>query len=76
MNPRMLIGLDELRARLAAMDDEALYQFGVDARRMTLQQANLGNPPQAAYVIRLREARAEQKRRKMMGLSFWSLAEF
>jgi hypothetical protein len=70
MDGQKLIGLDELRSRLAAMDDEALFQFGVNARRMTAPEANV-LVQQGAYVIRLREARLERNRRRTgMGPSF------
>lgn len=70
MDSQRLIGLDELRSRLAAMDDETLFQFGVNARRMTLPETTFGMH-QGAYLIRLREARLERSRRKtVVGPSF------
>jgi hypothetical protein len=70
MDGRILIGLDELRQRLAAMDDETLFQFGVDARRIA-ESGQYGLECQGAYVIRLREARLERNKRKTVtGPSF------
>jgi hypothetical protein len=70
------IDLDELRARLRKMTDAELIAFGKAARRMCSRAANLGKPPREPFVIQLREARAEWKRRqtttlKMAELEAW-----
>ena len=58
------IDLDDLRARLRKMTDAELVAFGKAARRMCSPAANLGKPPREPFVIQLREARAEWKRRR------------
>jgi hypothetical protein len=58
------IDLDELRARLRKMTDAELIAFGKAARYMCSPAANLGQPPREPFVIQLREARPEWKRRK------------
>ncbi len=50
------IDLDELRARLRKMTDAELRRSPA---------TNLGQPPREPFVIQLREARAEWKRRKI-----------
>lgn len=57
------IDLDELRARLRNMTDAELLAFGKSARNMCSRGANLGKPPREPFVIQLREAREEWKRR-------------
>jgi hypothetical protein len=57
------IGLDELPARLARMSDQALVRFGREAAYMSSPKATLGKPPREAFVIQLREAREEWRRR-------------
>ena len=61
------IDLDELRERLSKMTDAELIAFGEAARRMCSRATNLGKPPREAFVIQLREARAEWKRRRNGG---------
>jgi len=54
--------LEELRARLRKMSDAELLRFGKAARSMAAPEANFGKPSEV-YVIQLREARAEWRRR-------------
>jgi hypothetical protein len=61
------IDLEELRARLRKMTDTELRHFGRAAKFMCSPGANLGKPPREAFVVQLREARAEWKRRKESG---------
>lgn len=56
------IDLDELRGRLRKMTDGELLAFGRAARNMC--SPHFGKPPREAFVIQLREAREEWKRRK------------
>lgn len=58
------IDLDELRARLRKMSDGNLTAFGKAARYMCSPMANLGKPPREAFLIQLREARVEWRRRQ------------
>jgi hypothetical protein len=58
------IDLDQLRARLRKMSDGELRSFGKAAKFMCSPGANLGKPPREAFVVQLREARAEWRRRK------------
>jgi hypothetical protein len=57
------LDIDALRVRLQKMSDEQLVKFGKAARFMCSPKANLGQPPREAFVIQLREARAEWRRR-------------
>jgi hypothetical protein len=57
------IDLDALRARLARMNDVALARFGRAAAYMCSPEASLGKPPSEVFVIQLREAREEWRRR-------------
>jgi hypothetical protein len=57
------IDLDELRGRLKKMSDTELLRFGQEARYMCSLEANPGHPPNETFVVQLREARAEWKRR-------------
>jgi len=45
------------------MTDAELLRFGKGNRYMCSPYANLGKPPLAAFVIQLREAREEWRRR-------------
>ena len=54
---------DELRARLARMNDRALLEFGRAAAYMCTPYANLGQPPRKPFVLQLEAARAEWRRR-------------
>jgi hypothetical protein len=55
--------LDQCRARLQRMDDAALERFGKSAAYMASPTANLGHPPREPFLVQLREARIEWKRR-------------
>jgi hypothetical protein len=57
------IDVDELRARLQKMTDEALVRFGRAAAYMCSPQANY-NEPRQVFVVQLEEARTEWRRRK------------
>jgi hypothetical protein len=57
------VDMDELRARLRKMTDADLIAFGKAARYMCSPAANLRQPPREPFVIQLREARAEWRRR-------------
>jgi len=52
-----------LRSRLEAMDSAALLRFGQAAAYMCSQQANMGKEPREAFLVQLREAREEWRRR-------------
>jgi hypothetical protein len=56
--------LEALRARLRRMSDAALNRFGQAARYMCSPEANLGKEPRKAFVIQLREAVEEWRRRR------------
>ena len=58
------IDVEELRARLQKMSDAELLRFGKAARNLCSPEANRGTAPRKVFVIQLREARAEWKRRK------------
>jgi hypothetical protein len=62
-DPATGIDLDELRARLRAMDDRMLKQWGKSAARMCSPAVNLGAAPRPEFVLQLEEARAEWRRR-------------
>jgi hypothetical protein len=47
------------------MTDAELLRFGKDNRYMCSPYANLGKPPLEAFMIQLREARAEWRRRQL-----------
>jgi hypothetical protein len=55
------LDFDALRAR---MDDAALLRFGQAAAYMCSPGAQ-GKPPRETFVVQLREARAEWRRRRM-----------
>jgi hypothetical protein len=55
--------VDELRTRLARMNDRALLEFGRAAAYMCTPCANLGKPPRKPFVIQLEAARADWRRR-------------
>jgi hypothetical protein len=48
---------------LQRMDDTALERFGKAAAYMASPAANLGRPPREPFLVQLREARVEWKRR-------------
>lgn len=58
------LDLEQLRQRLRKMNDAELLRFGKAAKYMCSPEANLGHPPGESFVIQLREAREEWKRRK------------
>jgi hypothetical protein len=58
------IDLDELRARLRKMSNADLTAFGKAARYICSPAANLGKQPREPFVIQLREARMEWRRRQ------------
>jgi len=51
------------RTRLRRMNDDALNRFGQAARYMCSPAANLGKEPRRVFVIQLREAVEEWRRR-------------
>jgi hypothetical protein len=57
------LDLKALRARLRRMSDRDLLRFGKSARYMCSPEANLGKGPRQAFVIQLREAVQEWRRR-------------
>ena len=57
------VEVESLRERLRRMSDRELLRFGKDNCYMCGPSANLGKPPLGAFVIQLREARAEWRRR-------------
>ena len=57
------VDIESLRARLRKMTDVELLRFGKDNRYMCSPYANLGKPPLEPFVVQLREARAEWRRR-------------
>ena len=58
------LDLEALRTRLRRMSDKALLRFGKSARYMCSPEANLGKEPRKAFVIQLREAVKEWRRRQ------------
>ena len=57
------VDVDELRDRLLRMSDAQLLEFGKAARYICTPKGNLGRPLGEPFVIQLREARAEWRRR-------------
>ena len=57
------IDVEDLRERLRKMTDAELLRFGKDNRYMCSPYANLGKPPLEPFVIQLRDARTEWRRR-------------
>jgi len=57
------LSVEELRVRLQKMSDEELVKFGKAAAYMCSPKANLRQPPREEFVIQLKEARAEWRRR-------------
>jgi hypothetical protein len=56
--------VESLRLRLRKMNDRELLQFGQAAKYLCSPRANMmGKPPREEFVIQLREARAEWRRR-------------
>lgn len=58
------IDVEEMRDRFRQMTDEQLLSYGKAAANMCTPLANFGHPPREAFLIQLREARAEWRRRK------------
>jgi hypothetical protein len=59
------VDLDQLRERLRIMSDMELLRFGKAAKYMCTEEANLGHPPRETFVIQVKEAREELKRRSL-----------
>jgi hypothetical protein len=57
------LDLEVLRERLRRMSDRELLRFGKSARYMCSPEANLGKAPRQAFVVQLREAVEEWRRR-------------
>jgi len=57
------LDLRALRSRLEAMDRVALVRFGQAAAFMCSPRANMGKEPREAFLVQLREAREEWRRR-------------
>jgi hypothetical protein len=55
--------VEALRQRFVQMTDAQLKRFGEAARYMCSPPANRGKPPREEFVIQLREARLECRRR-------------
>jgi hypothetical protein len=55
--------IETLRERLQKMTDAQLLEFGRAARQLCGPEANFGKPPREVFVIQLKEARAEWRRR-------------
>ena len=55
--------VEEVRLRLRKMNDAELLRFGQAAKYMCTPYANLGQSPREEFVVQLREARAEWRRR-------------
>jgi ATP-dependent DNA ligase len=55
--------LTALRARLQEMTEAELLQFGKAARVTCSREANWHEPPREVFVVQLKEARAEWRRR-------------
>ena len=49
------------------MSDNELLAYGRAARHMCSPDANLGKPPREVFVVQLKEARAEWRRRHPKG---------
>ena len=58
------LNLEALRARLRRMSDRELLRFGRAARYMCSPAANLAKEPRQVFVIQLREAEEEWRRRR------------
>lgn len=56
--------VEQLRTRLREMSDADLLRFGQAAKYMCSPETNAGHAPSEAFVVQLREAREEWKRRK------------
>jgi hypothetical protein len=58
------LDLEALRAGLRRMTDRELLRFGKSARYMCSAEANLGKKPRQVFIIQLREAQNEWRRRQ------------
>jgi hypothetical protein len=58
-----VVDLEELRARLRKMTDAELLRSGKDAKFMCSPGANFGKPPRECFLIALKEAQEEWRRR-------------
>jgi len=65
----LLPDLDELRPRLQAFSNRELVAFGRAAAYLCTPEANHGRTLRETFVIQLREARSEWKRRKALRLA-------
>ena len=74
--PEDELDLDRLRARLRAMSDAALLHWGRSAAYMASPAASWGEPPRECFIIQLREARAEWRRRLARPEADHSVARF
>ena len=61
------LDLEALRARLRRMSEQELSRFGRAARYMCSPAANLGKEPRQVFVVELREAAKEWRRRHPLG---------
>jgi hypothetical protein len=59
------LDVEGLRTRLRNMSDDELREFGKAARYIVSPTANMGKPPLPTFVLRLEEARAEWRRRRV-----------
>jgi hypothetical protein len=59
----IVFNAEELRTRLRAMTDEKLRQFGQAARYMCMPEESLHKSPLPIYVLQLKAATAEWRRR-------------
>jgi hypothetical protein len=55
--------LEDIRARLRSMSEDALLRYGRSAAYVASPQASHGRKPLEAFVVQLSEARAEWRRR-------------
>ena len=62
-DPEASLDLDALRAHLRVMSDQMLLRWGEATARLCRPEANLGVPPREVFVVQLRKARAEWRRR-------------
>jgi len=65
------LDLHALRSRLEAMDTAALVRFGQASAFMCSPQANMGKEPREAFLVQLREAREEWRRRLTASFQLW-----
>jgi hypothetical protein len=61
--PVIAFNIESLRARLRAIPDSQLQQVGQAAKMLCSPEINSGAPPLECYVVQLREAREEWRRR-------------